>query len=54
MTAQCDKCNETNTIPAPGSKLGHDYAQTVTPATCVSGGYTTYVCTRCNDTYVGN
>lgn len=54
MTAQCDKCNETNTIPAPGSKLGHDYAQTVTPPTCVSGGYTTYVCTRCNDTYVGN
>ena len=54
MTAKCDKCDETNTITAPGSKLGHDYAQTVTPATCVSGGYTTYVCTRCNDTYVGN
>ena len=54
MTAKCDKCNETNTITAPGSKLGHDYAQTVTPSTCVSGGYTTYVCTRCNDTYVGN
>lgn len=54
MTAKCDKCNETNTITAPGSKLGHDYAQTVTPPTCVSGGYTTYVCTRCNDTYVGN
>lgn len=54
MTAKCDKCSETNTIPAPSSKLGHDYAQTVTPATCVSGGYTTYVCTRCNDTYVGN
>lgn len=54
MTAKCDKCSETNTIPAPGSKLGHDYAQTVTPPTCVSGGYTTYVCTRCNDTYVGN
>lgn len=54
MTAKCDKCTETNTIPAPGSKLGHDYAQTVTPPTCVSGGYTTYVCTRCNDTYVGN
>lgn len=54
MTAKCDKCSETNTITAPGSKLGHDYAQTVTPPTCVSGGYTTYVCTRCNDTYVGN
>lgn len=54
MTAKCDKCDETNTITAPGSKLGHDYAQTVTPPTCVSGGYTTYVCTRCNDTYVGN
>jgi hypothetical protein len=54
MTAKCDKCDVTNTITAPGSKLGHDYAQTVTPPTCVSGGYTTYVCTRCNDTYVGN
>lgn len=54
MTAKCDKCDATNTITAPGSKLGHDYAQTVTPPTCVSGGYTTYVCTRCNDTYVGN
>lgn len=54
MTAKCDKCDKTNTIAAPNSKLGHDYAQTVTPATCVSGGYTTYVCTRCNDTYVGN
>lgn len=54
MTAKCDKCDVTNTITAPSSKLGHDYAQTVTPATCVSGGYTTYVCTRCNDTYVGN
>lgn len=54
MTAKCDKCDATNTITAPGSKLGHDYAQTVTPPTCVSGAYTTYVCTRCNDTYVGN
>lgn len=54
MTAKCDKCDKTNTIAAPDSQLGHDYAQTVTPATCVSGGYTTYVCTRCNDTYVGN
>lgn len=54
MTAKCDKCDKINTIAAPNSQLGHDYAQTVTPATCVSGGYTTYVCTRCNDTYVGN
>lgn len=54
MTAKCDKCDKTNTIAAPNSQLGHDYTQTVTPATCVSGGYTTYVCTRCNDTYVGN
>lgn len=52
MTAKCDKCSETNTITAPGSKLGHDYAQTVTPPTCTAGGYTTHTCVRGDSTYV--
>lgn len=52
MTAKCDKCSKTNTIPAPGSQLGHYYAQTVTPPTCTAGGYTTHTCVRGDSTYV--
>lgn len=52
MTAKCDKCNETNTIPAPGSKLGHSYNNVVTPPTCTAGGYTTHTCVRGDSTYV--
>ena len=32
--------------------LGHNYQPTETPPTCLEGGYTTYVCSRCGDTYV--
>lgn len=31
----------------------HSYTATVTPATCTSGGYTTYKCS-CGDSYTGN
>ena len=34
--------------------LGHDYKGTVTEATCTEDGYTTYVCSRCGDTYTGD
>lgn len=54
MTAKCDKCNETNTITAPGSKLGHSYAATVVAATTTSQGYTVYTCTRCGVNYVSD
>ncbi|MBQ7316474.1 MAG: hypothetical protein IJW90_05105, partial [Clostridia bacterium] len=33
------------------SKLGHDYKATVTAPTCTEKGYTTYTCSRCNDSY---
>ena len=39
--------SETVTIPA----LGHDYQPVVTEATCTEGGYTTYTCSRCKDSY---
>jgi len=39
---------ETVTVYAPG----HSYAAAVTAPTCTDGGYTTYVCTRCGDSYV--
>ena len=51
----CDVCGEelsreTTIIPA----LGHDYASVVTEPTCTEDGYTTYTCTRCNDSYTGD
>ena len=32
----------------------HDYAAAVTPPTCTTGGYTTYTCSRCGDSYTGD
>ena len=37
-------------IPA----LKHDYVAVVTPPTCTEGGYTTYTCTNCGDSYVAD
>ena len=37
-------------IPA----LGHDYVPVVTAPTCTEGGYTTYTCSHCNDSYVAD
>ena len=34
--------------------LGHDYKGVVTAPTCLAGGYTTYTCSRCGDSYVGD
>jgi len=32
--------------------LGHDYVAVVTDPTCTEGGYTTYTCSRCSDSYI--
>lgn len=34
--------------------LGHDYQAVVTAPTCTEGGYTTYTCTRGDDSYVAD
>ena len=34
--------------------LGHDYAEEVTEPNCTEMGYTTYTCSVCGDSYVGN
>ena len=34
--------------------LNHDYEAVVTDPTCTAGGYTTYTCSRCPDSYVDN
>ena len=36
----------------PASPCEHDYIPTVTEPTCTEGGYTTYVCALCGDSYV--
>ena len=41
---------DTIVIPA----LGHDYEAVVTEPDCVNGGYTTYTCTVCGDSYVAD
>jgi len=47
--ANCDH-EETEVIPA----TGHDYEAVVTAPTCTAGGYTTYTCTACGDSYVAD
>ena len=34
--------------------LGHDYQAEVTAPTCTEKGYTTYTCSRCGDSYMGD
>ena len=54
-TAHCDRnCGATDTISDEGSALGHNYKAVVTEPTCVKSGYTTYTCTRCNNSYTDN
>lgn len=36
------------------AKTSHKYTYTVTDSTCTAGGYTTYRCSTCGDSYVGN
>ncbi len=45
----CSVCGETE-----GEALGHSYKGVVTEPDCVNGGYTTYTCTACGDSYKGN
>lgn len=54
-TAKCDHgCGATDTATDVGSALGHNYKAVVTEPTCVKSGYTTYTCTRCNNSYTDN
>ena len=43
----CTVCGE-----VLNSRLGHNYTEKVTDPTCTEQGYTTYTCTRCQDSYV--
>ncbi len=55
IVVYCSICNEeisrkSVTINAPG----HTYDAVVTSPDCVNGGYTTYTCKVCNDSYIAN
>ncbi len=36
----------------PDAELEHDYQPVVTSPTCTEGGYTTYTCTQCGESYI--
>ena len=44
----------TITVKAKKSACEHDYKTVVTPPTCTTKGYTTYTCSKCGDSYVGD
>ena len=50
----CSVCGEVLVAQTVVEALGHDYSAVVTEPDCVNGGYTTYTCTICNHTYVGD
>jgi len=45
----CSVCGETE-----GEALGHSYEAVVTAPDCENGGYTTYTCSVCGDSYVAD
>ena len=51
----CTVCGATKVDPYEGELAkpaeGHKYEKVVTPATCKEGGYTTYTCSVCGDSY---
>ena len=46
----CTRCDHTTYVEIPAN--GHNYEATVTYPTCTEDGYTTHVCSVCQDTYV--
>ena len=45
----CTVCDE-----VLAGKAAHNYVANVTAPTCLVGGYTTYICADCSDSYVGD
>ena len=54
LTAQFDGKTYTDVDETEIPALNHDYVSVVTPPTCTEQGYTTYTCSRCDDSYVAD
>ncbi|MCD7822798.1 MAG: leucine-rich repeat protein [Oscillospiraceae bacterium] len=59
--SDCDKYysdenaeNEITLADTVTAKIAHDYEAVVTEPTCTEGGYTTYTCSVCKDSYVAD
>ena len=52
--SHCSVCDAVLTAQETVAALGHNYEAVVTNPTCTEGGYTTYTCSRCGDTYTGD
>ncbi len=52
IVEKCANCDASYTEKL--AQISHAYATVVTKATCTENGYTTYTCTLCGDSYVGN
>ena len=53
LVVKCAVCGEEisrEAVTAPA--LGHEYEAVVTAPTCTEGGYTTYTCSVCGDSYI--
>ena len=50
----CSVCDEILVEQEVVSALGHEYTAVVTAPDCVNGGYTTYTCSVCGDTYIAD
>ena len=50
----CSVCESVTVAQNVIAALGHDYKAVVTAATCTAGGYTTYTCNNCGDSYVAD
>ena len=51
---RCNDCQEILTQQEIVPALGHNYESVVTAPTCTAGGYTTYTCSACSDSYVAD
>ncbi len=52
--SHCSVCNNVLVVQKVIPALGHDYVAVVTEPTSTEGGYTTYTCSRCGNSYVAD
>ena len=52
--SHCSVCNEVLVAQNETEALGHSYDAVVTKPTYTTGGFTTYTCSACGDSYIGD